>query len=233
MLCAHHHLRLLLPLLPTPFNLVSGELPVPRTLCSWISPSSLTHQWFIKHIFQQSNVAFGLLVNKVNQQHFQDVYCKKGVNHNLLIENLVYKILPCVSLDDDSTIVRLSLSNLPILDDPDLLEGLNLSLGLYDIVHHVELSKDTSFVFFRGTGYAIINQQSTVQTKTATLTNKINYAETGESFHTTLANMPVYCRYCQRLLPPRCVTTAITLVTVRRNVLNCPSRRLVKSLCNL
>jgi hypothetical protein len=116
----------------------------------------------MKHIYQQTKVVFGLLVKKANQQRFLEVYCKKGVNHNLLTEGLVfpvnnkvYKIFPCVSLDDDSTIVRLSLSNLPMLDEPDSLEGLNLSLSPYGIVHLVELFKDPSFGFFMGTGYAI------------------------------------------------------------------------------
>jgi hypothetical protein len=84
-----------------------------------------------------------------------------------------------------------------MLDEPDLLAGLNLSLSPYGIVHHVGLFKDPSFGFFMGTGYAIINQQPTDQKKKlAKLTHKINYGESGEGFHATWANMPVYCRYC-------------------------------------
>jgi hypothetical protein len=164
-------------------------------------PASLTHQWFMKTLVQQSDVFFGAVVKKANQQRYLETYCDEDVPHNLMTDGVVFKvnntsytILPCRALDDDSTIIRLSLSNLPFLKESTLLEGLTTSLRPYGHVHHVEFVKDGGSGLFMGTGYAILNRPT--DGEYSALTHKIPYLETKESFHATFANMKPWCRYC-------------------------------------
>ncbi|KAI8330293.1 hypothetical protein BC941DRAFT_335731, partial [Chlamydoabsidia padenii] len=108
---------------------------------------------------------------------------------------------PCKALDDDSDIVRLSLSKLPFEPERYLVPKLVASLTSYGVVHDLSLFKDSPSGMFMGTGTAIICKRRNTPGEDGTttfqpLTHKIPYLDTLDSFHAVWANIRTWCRYC-------------------------------------
>jgi hypothetical protein len=158
----------------------------------------------MKAIHQQTDAVHAVMLKKANQQRYLEIYTKKRSSHNLLVDGFLfsvgkntYKIIPSQALDDDSSIVRIFLSHLPLEEEEDLIPGLHDSLKWYGQVHHIELNKDPDTQYFIGTGYAIINRKpGPDQTILRELAHKMEYMDSGASFHAIWANMPTWCRYC-------------------------------------
>ncbi|KAG2199329.1 hypothetical protein INT47_012963 [Mucor saturninus] len=81
-------------------------------------------------------------------------------------EKLKSRLLPCPAIEGDGKVIQLSLSEIPLLPEPEILEGLR---------------------------YTII-QQLTGQSY-ATLQHTINWNEE-EYCYATFPDMPTWCRYC-------------------------------------
>ncbi|CAO3596814.1 unnamed protein product [Absidia cylindrospora] len=208
-------------------------------------PATFTQQWFMKMMAQQTSAVRAVVMKKAHQQRYLEVYPKKDSMHTLQTTGLTfpvgketYKILPCASLDDDTTIVRLSLTHLPLdEDDDDLKAGITNSLYQYGQIHHVELFKEPASGYFMGTGYAILNLKlNENQTILSPLTHKISYANDGDSFHATWANMPTYCRYCHEeghtkieCKSSLAGTTCYNCQTQGHRAAQCPSKSMKKA----
>ncbi|EIE78298.1 hypothetical protein RO3G_03002 [Rhizopus delemar RA 99-880] len=105
-------------------------------------------------------------------------------------------ILPCRALDTHMQVVRLRLSNLPFLNEKDLMKGLEKSLRKYGDILDVGILLEPTTGTYMCTGYAVLNVTSKTETFEP-LTHLIPWDEQREcGFYAVWNQMPVYCRYC-------------------------------------
>ncbi|EIE90399.1 hypothetical protein RO3G_15110 [Rhizopus delemar RA 99-880] len=155
-----------------------------------------------KHIDQQSmlllkeqhpNVYACVPLNDGPRRCFE-VYITQPNAHNDIMNNgLVFpkvnlRIYPRTALDDSAKIVNLNFAHLSLLLKEEVLAGLQQSLAV--------------FVFFMGTGYAVLNVQkesNVLEVKLfQELSRQISWCETKDFFHATWNNIPTWYRYCHK-----------------------------------
>ncbi|KAI8328040.1 hypothetical protein BC941DRAFT_457907 [Chlamydoabsidia padenii] len=145
--------------------------------------------------------------DKRDNKRYLEAYIDNEEESNVTTNGLTFDTpqgrfttIPCQALDDDSNIVRLTLSKLPFEPERFLVPKLIASLTPYGVVHDLSLFKDPSGMFM-GTGSAILcirnsTDNNNLTTSIQPLQHKVPYVDTLDSFHAVWANMPTWCRYC-------------------------------------
>lgn len=126
------------------------------------------------------------------------------MNNGVIFPDAKLKVYPCRAVGEESEIVRLKLSNIPLdKEDPDVLQGLIHSLKIFGQILDIGINKSKATGFFNGTGYAVLDIHQPTEAentcKFQTLSHKISWREDpNESFHAKWNNMPMWCRYCHK-----------------------------------
>ncbi|CAO3629876.1 unnamed protein product [Cunninghamella blakesleeana] len=169
-----------------------------------IIDQSLSLQWFLKPINCQTNNVYGTKFVKRNKLRYMEIYARKDTKNYFIKEGLTfttafnkYKIYPCEALEDDSYIIRLSLSQTPFeKSEEENIDGIKESLLPYGELLDIKSHLDSYSGIFMGSTLAIIETLNNASKHAPKLTHKIHYKETGDSFLAVWANMPTWCRYC-------------------------------------
>ncbi|KAI8050174.1 uncharacterized protein B0P05DRAFT_446848, partial [Gilbertella persicaria] len=103
------------------------------------------------------------------------------------------QVLPCKAIADQSQVIRLKLSHLPMFTSEEVLSGLNTSLAIFGTI---------------GSGYVVLDVYQPKNTppsmKFQQLSHQVNWMESStEVFRATWNNMPIttmptWCRYCHQ-----------------------------------
>lgn len=107
------------------------------------------------------------------------------------------KVIPCKAVDDQSQIVKLKLSHLPMLPEKEVLEGLQQSLAMFGNILDILILNDPVTGFFMGGGFAYIDvaQANAIapERKYQELSHQISWMESPkEVFRATWNNMPTW-----------------------------------------
>lgn len=113
------------------------------------------------------------------------------------------KILPCTAIKEESSIVRLKLSHLPMFVPEEVLAGLSKSLAIFGTILDIGITTHQATGMFMGTGYAVLDiykkPGTTATEKFVPLSHQISWMEdTKEMFRATWNSMPTWCRFCHK-----------------------------------
>lgn len=119
---------------------------------------------------------------------------KKFQQEGVVYETQKIQLLPSKSLEGQGTVIKLNLSDLPPLDEPELLTGLTEALSHFGIVLDIGINRETRMGWFMGTGYAVIQRMEGIAYPD--LRHNISWGDNGEYCYATFPDMPTWCRYC-------------------------------------
>jgi hypothetical protein len=120
-----------------------------------------------------------------------------------IFEDIQLRILPCKAVDDQTKIIKLKLTRLPMFTRDEVINGLKQSLAMFGDILDAGIFTEKATGFFMGSGYAVINTHQDLDTpnekKFALLSHQLSWCESAtEVFHATWNNMPTWCRYCHK-----------------------------------
>jgi hypothetical protein len=100
---------------------------------------------------------------------------------------------------DSAKILKIKLSNLPLLPKDEVLAGLKQSLAMFGTIIDVGIATEPNTGLFKGTEYAVLNVQQAAnkENKFLELSHRLSWCES-DVFHATWQNMPTWCRYCHK-----------------------------------
>jgi hypothetical protein len=78
--------------------------------------------------------------------------------------------------------------------EDELQKGLQETLSHFGTILDFGLHQETTYGFFMGTGYAVIQQDDNKEYPK--LCHTISWGDSGEFCHATFPEMPTWCRYC-------------------------------------
>jgi hypothetical protein len=180
-----------------------GALLFDITKCK---PNYTDQQCMVELEKQHPNVHACLLLNEGNTRYLE-VYIKAIRDSNNIIHNGItfskskLQVLPCKALDEQSQILKLKLSHLPMFTPEEVLEGLKTSLAIFGTILDIGIAKEQATGFFMGNGYAVldVHQQADAEIKFQKLSHQLSWMEsTSDFFRATWNNMPTWCRYCHK-----------------------------------
>ncbi|KAI9477917.1 MAG: hypothetical protein EXX96DRAFT_483217 [Benjaminiella poitrasii] len=121
----------------------------------------------------------------------------------VVFDEIQLTVLPCTAVVEQSHVVTLKLSRIPLFTDDLVHAGLQQSLSVFGRLLDFGVYKDKNTDFFMGNGYAVLDtyQADDVPTelKYATLSHQLSWCESTEEFFlATWNNMPTWCRYCHK-----------------------------------
>lgn len=171
----------------------------------------LTDQQHLETLVTQHPEVYGVRFFSNNSRKYLEAYCETSAHRQDLQEKgVVYqdiklRLLPCPALEDGVTVIKVSLSDLPMLPRAQVLAGLTTSLSPFGRVVDVGITTEPTTGVFMGSGYANIHiptgnpdEQQPVQF--AALAHTISWCESKkETFYATWINMPTWCRYCHEV----------------------------------
>ncbi|KAG1306890.1 hypothetical protein G6F64_007242 [Rhizopus arrhizus] len=145
----------------------------------------------LKGIKALGSRANGRYIEVYPKQEILDTFLKEG----LYYEDQKIRLLPCKAIDGEGSVIQINLSDIPCLDEDELLVHLTSTLEKFGKVLDLGLKRENQWGFFMGAGYAVI-QQETNKTYPK-LSHTLTFA-TDENFfcHATFPNMATWCRYC-------------------------------------
>ncbi|KAG1146149.1 hypothetical protein G6F37_012022 [Rhizopus arrhizus] len=145
----------------------------------------------IKGIKALGSRANGRYIEVYPKQEIFDTFLKEG----LYYEDQKIRLLPCKAIDGEGSVIQINLSDIPCLDEEELLVHLTSTLEKFCKVLDLGLKRENQCGFFMGAGYAVIQQESTKSYPK--LSQTLTFA-TDENFycHATFPNMATWCRYC-------------------------------------
>lgn len=124
------------------------------------------------------------------------------INRGLTLPESKLTVIPSASIGENSKIIHLKLSHIPLLPQTDVHAGLEKSLAIFGKILDIGISCFPDTKIFMGTVYAVIDvyqDENTPQDKKfQELSHQINWCEDDDCFHATWSNMPVWCRYCHK-----------------------------------
>lgn len=122
------------------------------------------------------------------------------MNNGVVFEDCALRVLPCKALSDDSKVVTVKLSHLPLcLTRQEVYEGLKQSLAPYGAILDVGIYTEPASKLFMGTGYVVLDTNTTEGMTISNLQHVIPWMESDKIvFHATWNNMPTWCRYCHK-----------------------------------
>ncbi|KAI9315585.1 hypothetical protein BX666DRAFT_1842166, partial [Dichotomocladium elegans] len=109
------------------------------------------------------------------------------------------RVIGTPSLEASADIVKIRLSDLPLLSDRAELDlGLRNTLSSYGRILEVGLYTEPSTGWFMGSGYAVLDRASSPDAQPySALTHTIPWCHRLDvGFHATWNSMGIYCKYC-------------------------------------
>ncbi|CAO3641241.1 unnamed protein product [Cunninghamella echinulata] len=79
-----------------------------------------------------------------------------GIKNGITLEKKRIIMKSCVAFDDNSNIIQVQLTNMPILPEEEVLEGLKQSLAPFGRLMDVGVYKEKKLKLYTATGYAMI-----------------------------------------------------------------------------
>jgi hypothetical protein len=155
---------------------------------------------------QYPNVYACVPLNDGPRRYLEVYITKKDDSSNILENGLYFKesnlvVYPCTALPDSAKILKIKLSNLPMLPKDEVLAGLRQSLTLFGNIIDVGIAAEPNTGLFMGTGYEVLNveQAANKENKFLELSHQLSWCESeSEVLHATWQNMPTWCRYCHK-----------------------------------
>ncbi|KAI8994902.1 hypothetical protein BDB01DRAFT_708817, partial [Pilobolus umbonatus] len=153
---------------------------------------------------KQHPECYGLLQKKDRSVEYFEVYIDPEDDSNDILHTGVYfdtinvRVLPCKALRDNSQIVQINLTDLPMYKPHVVLKGLNASLEVFGDIIDIGLHFDKKNEMYLGTEYAVLDLwDNDGEIAFQPLAHTIEWCESEEEeFHATWSNMPTWCRFC-------------------------------------
>jgi hypothetical protein len=127
-----------------------------------------------------------------------EIYTRQSIAQKFYSEGISYekqkiRLLLYKVLEGSGKVIQLSLIDLPCLLD-ELQKGLQEALSHFGTILDFGLHQETTYCFFMGTGYAMIQQDN--NKKYPKLCHTISWDDNGEFCHATFPEMLTWCRCC-------------------------------------
>ncbi|KAI8084180.1 uncharacterized protein B0P05DRAFT_466575 [Gilbertella persicaria] len=124
---------------------------------------------------------------------------RKGINFS----EAKLQVLPCKAITDQSQVITLKLTHLPMLTSKEVLSGLNTSLAIFGNILDIGITTEQATGLFMGSCYAVLDIYQPDNTPTSKkfqkLSHQISWMESNtEVFRATWNNMSMWCRYCHQ-----------------------------------
>ncbi|KAI8143099.1 hypothetical protein BJV82DRAFT_490909, partial [Fennellomyces sp. T-0311] len=121
----------------------------------------------------------------------------KAINTGLVFNNNEI-IKACLSLSEESKILKIRLSELPFMGLTRLREGMVQSLSMYGRVLDCGIYRNASSGLFLGSGYATLDISSVAgEQPYSEMTYTIPWCTTRDVCYATWAAMPLHCTVCK------------------------------------
>ncbi|KAI9472458.1 MAG: hypothetical protein EXX96DRAFT_452851, partial [Benjaminiella poitrasii] len=168
-----------------------------------------TERQCMKLVKQQHPHAHACIPLNDSSKRYLEVYITPVNDTNdilhkgIIFDDLKLTILPCTAVADQSHVVTLKLSRIPLYTDDLVYEGLQKSLSVFGRLLDFEVYKDKDTDFFMGNVYAVLDtfqaDDIAAQLKYATFSHQLSWCKsTEEIFLATWNNMPTWSRYCHK-----------------------------------
>ena len=121
----------------------------------------------------------------------------------LTFKEIQLQVLPFKAINDQSQVIKLKLSHLPMLPVNEVLNGLKTSLTMFGRILDIGITTEHATGFFMGSGYAVLDIYQTEDVpepkKYQQVSHQISWMESStEVFRAQWNNMPTWCRYCHQ-----------------------------------
>ncbi|KAI8989513.1 hypothetical protein BDB01DRAFT_546022 [Pilobolus umbonatus] len=169
-----------------------------------MSNQTISKVHFLKLVLDQYPTRVGVLTQQVGNPKYAEINFRLGDKNRENIPRDGIRIddsttiMPCSAVQNDAEIINIRLSQLPFLEEADLLEGLLKSLSQYGSLVDIGIYLEPITKTYKCTGYASIDIRSRdPKTTFQPLTHVIPWFEnSGGSFHAVWKTMVSHCRYC-------------------------------------
>jgi hypothetical protein len=176
----------------------------PSNNCYFVDVSkapSLTDQQHLETICKQYGGALnfhGVKMLGPRQNRYFVLYPSQSILPKFLVEGIYYedaktRILPCKAIEGQGKIIRLNLSDIPIIEKAEIISKLTESLSTFGTLLDLGLTYESTMGWFMGSGYAIIQQDD--NGSYPTLHHKITLSRDEYCF-AAFPEMKMWCRYC-------------------------------------
>ncbi|KAI8067709.1 uncharacterized protein B0P05DRAFT_203593 [Gilbertella persicaria] len=85
------------------------------------------------------------------------------------------QVLPCKAITEQSQVITLKLTHLPMLTSKEVLSGLHTSLAIFGNILDIGITTKQATGFFMGSGYAVLDVYQPDNTPTSKRFQKLSY----------------------------------------------------------